>query len=152
MPTCFSIYPTLQLSTFNMEGTISASEVKDCFATYTHHSDFDPSYPLVMDARRVDEVEATFSEILLAATAVLPRILMLSPGTPAALIANKPHVLSTAKMLEEVLSFLSQIRLRVVTSVPEAALLVGKTEKDTQLLLLGLHTVSCNSKTLRRVR
>lgn len=137
MPTSFSIYPSLRLSVFRMEGTITVAEGKRCFVSYTDHPDFDASYTMVTDARAVTEVEASFQEILFGASSILQQILRVDPGTAAIVIVQKESVFAMARMLEQVVSFLSRIQMRVVTSLADASTLMGEGGFDLGEVLAG---------------
>ena len=137
MPTSFSIYPSLRLSLFRMDGRITAADGKRCFISYTDHPEFDAGYAMLTDAREVTEVEASFQEILFGASSMLERIKRIAPGTPAIILVQRESVFAMARVLEQVLNFLCRIQMRVVTSPSEVHAGLGLAAGDLNLLLAG---------------
>ena len=124
----FWIFPQQRISLFRFEGQVSVAIARKAFESYVQHPDFDPSYPMITDARGVLEVDASFRQIVRNILGLSRPLCRFDRPVPSVVLVGNDTVFGMVRMLEQVLDSVSRIELRAVWSEAEALSLARRTE------------------------
>lgn len=109
----FRIYPEKRVAIFKFWDEVSTASAKQAFVQYTSHEDFDPSYVMLTDAREVSRIDATFLGILHGVEGLRDVLAKFDRGTISVVLVKDSTQFGYVRMLEQVLDFLSPIRIRI---------------------------------------
>lgn len=122
----FTIVPGKGVTYFKFWDDVTSSSAKEAFVQYTKDAGFDPGYLMVTDAREVTRVHASFQSILFGVESLRDLLAKFERGTISAILVNDSTQFGYARMLEQVLDFLSPIKVIVAYDEQELLALAGK--------------------------
>lgn len=108
------VFPEKRVAFFKFWDDVATVSAKEAFVRYTKDENFDPTYLMVTDAREVTNIHATFQDVLFGVEGLRDLLAKFEPGTVSAILVSDSTQLGYARMLEQVLAFLSPITVRVV--------------------------------------
>lgn len=122
----FKVFPEKRLAFFKFWDDVSIRSAKEAFLGYTKDENFDPSYLMVTDAREVTSIDASFQGILFGVEGLRNQLANFERGTISAIVVRDGTQLGYARMLGQVLDFLSPIKVRIAFDEDELRTLVEK--------------------------
>jgi hypothetical protein len=125
-----NIRPDLKLVCFRFTGQIRVPDVRDAFLDWANRPEFDASYVMLSDGRRVTTVDATFLGILTAAQGVQADLKKFDQGALSVVLVSTQTVFGMARILEQVLDFTSKLKMVTVWSPEEAMQLARRSDLD----------------------
>jgi hypothetical protein len=124
----FKILPEKRVAFFKFWDDVSTVAAKEAFVRYTKDEDFDPAYLMVTDAREVTSIHATFQGILFGVEGLRDLLAKFERGTISAILVSDSTQFGYARMLEQVLDFLSPITVRIAFDEDELRTLAKRPE------------------------
>lgn len=121
-----------------MWGLVSVKEAKQCFLDYVAHPDFDPTYVMLTDARGVDEIDASYRDILLNVMGLIKPLRHFKDKALSVILVENDMAYGMAHMLQQVLDSVSPIRVQTVEDEVSALALIDRPEKDFTTFLAAL--------------
>jgi hypothetical protein len=120
MPYELQVLPEAGVAFFRFVGQVNAREGMEAFLLYTEHSSFSPEHVMLTDARGVTSIDASFIEVLSICLSLRAQLGKFDKEVLSVVLVGTEHQFGFARMLEQVLNLLSNIRLHVVNGVDEA--------------------------------
>ena len=113
---------------------ITVSDGRRAFLDVINHPGFDPMVPILADLRGVTDLAVDFPGMFMAVQAVLKHIRRFSAQSKTVLLTGNDMQYGTARMLQQVVEAVSQLRFTVVDSTDEAAAKLGLSVADLETL------------------
>ena len=120
---------------FKFWNDVSIESAKEAFVRYTKDENFDPSYLMVTDAREVTSIHASFQGILFGVDGLRDQLGIFEQGTISAILVSNSTQSGYVRMLEQVLSFLSPITVRIAYHEDALRALVQRPDLDLAQLV-----------------
>jgi hypothetical protein len=133
----FKVFPEKRVAFFRFWGDVSTASAKEAFVQYTKDENFDPTYLMVTDARGVTKIHATFESVLFGVEGLRNLLTKFERGTISAILVSDTTQLGHARMLEQVLAFLSPITVRIAFQEDELRAVAQRPDLDIELLAAG---------------
>jgi hypothetical protein len=130
----FRVYPERRVVFFRFWDDVTTVSAKEAFVQYTKDQNFDPTYLMVTDARGVTSINATFQSILFGVEGLRNLLSKFERGTISAILVKDSTQLGYARMLEQVLAFLSPITVRIAFDEDSLRVLAQRPDLDIQQL------------------
>lgn len=122
----FSVVPQKSVTYFKFWDDVTVASAKEAFVQYTRDPNFNPKYLMVTDARDVTEIHATFQGVLFGVEGLRDLLAQFDRGTISAILVSDSTQFGYVRMLEQVLDFLSPIKVRVAYNERELFQLAGR--------------------------
>ena len=129
------VFPEKRIAFFKFWDDVATVSAKEAFVQYTRDENFDPSYLMVTDARDVTRIHASFQDVLFGVEGLRDLLAKFERGTISVILVSDSTQLGYARMLEQVLAFLSPITVKVVFD--EAALRTATDRPDLDVKQLA---------------
>ncbi|MFZ1468997.1 MAG: hypothetical protein WAT09_08445 [Paracoccaceae bacterium] len=117
-----------------MSGRITVSDGRQAFLDLVAHPAFDPAIPFFVDIRAVTEVAADFKGVFSAVQAVRAEMGRFNAGSQFVVVTGEGTSFGMVRMVQQVVEVVARLRMRVVASVDEAAVLLGVSAADLDTL------------------
>lgn len=133
----FKVFPEKRVAFFRFWDDVSTASAKEAFVRYTKDKNFDPTYLMVTDARGVTKIHANFQSVLFGVEGLHDLLAKFKRGTISAILVHDNTQLGYARMLEQVLAFLSPITVRIAFCEDELRTVSQRPDLDIELLAAG---------------
>ncbi|MFN5998716.1 MAG: hypothetical protein ACK47C_05980 [Paracoccaceae bacterium] len=115
----FTIIPEKRTAFFKFWDEVSVASAKNAFVSYTLHKDFDPTNVMVTDAREVTSIHASFQSVFFEVQGLRELLGRFAPGAVSVILVRDSTQFGYARMLQQVLDYMSPIKLLVAYSEDE---------------------------------
>lgn len=122
---------------FKFWDDVSIGSAKEAFVRYTQDENFDPSYLMVTDAREVTSVHASFQGVLFGVEGLRDQLANFEHGTISAILVRDGTQFGYARMLGQVLDFLSPIKVHIAFDEDELRTLADRPDLNIAELSVG---------------
>lgn len=127
--------PDTGLILVQFAGRMTVADGRAAFLELMARPGFDPEVPILVDMLGVTDLVADFMSILLAVQGVRAQLGRFRPQSRVvALVGGETHY-GMARIVEQVVETVSDLRIRVTLTVTEAAAHLGMTETEVSALL-----------------
>jgi hypothetical protein len=109
----FKVFPEQRIAYFKFWDDVSIGSAREAFVGYTQDENFDPSYLMVTDAREVTSINASFQGVLFGVEGLRDQLARFEQGATSIILVSDSTQMGYARMLEQVLAFLSPIKVRI---------------------------------------
>jgi hypothetical protein len=133
----FKVFPEKRIAFFKFWDDVSTVAAKEAFIQYTKDENFDPSFLMVTDAREVTKIHATFQSVLFGVEGLRQPLAKFERGTISAILVSDSTQFGYARMLEQVLAFLSPIVVRIAFHEDELRTVAQRPDLDIEQLALS---------------
>lgn len=133
----FKVFPEKRIAFFKFWDDVSTASAKEAFVQYTRDESFDPTYLMVTDARGVTKIRATFQSVLFGVEGLRNLLTKFEKGTISAILVSDTTQFGYARMLEQVLAFLSPITVRIAFHEDELRAVAERPDLDIGQLSLN---------------
>lgn len=104
-----TIIPEKRIALFDFQGDMSVSDGRQVFLDYVRWNNFDPKHVMMTDARKVTSVSATFAQVFAAVQTLREQLGNFERGALSIVLVQNSNQFAYARMLEQILDFLSPI-------------------------------------------
>jgi hypothetical protein len=125
-----TIIPEKGIALFDFQGDMSVNEGRQVFLEYVSCNNFDPKHVMMTDARKVTSVSATFAQVFAAVQTLREQLGNFDRGALSIVLVQNSNQFAYARMLEQILDFLSPITIRVAYNEEEALSLAARSERS----------------------
>jgi hypothetical protein len=132
----FAIFPERRIAFFKFWDDVSTVSAKEAFIRYTNDENFDPAYLMVTDARAVTSIHATFQSILFGVEGLRDLFAKFERGSISAILVSNTTQFGYARMLEQVLAFLSPITVRIAFHQEALRAVTQRPDLDIEQLVI----------------
>ncbi|MGB4828672.1 MAG: hypothetical protein WBP18_15640 [Paracoccaceae bacterium] len=132
---CLTLSSDPRIFILQFRDRMTVSEARQGFVDIVAHPEFDPAIPIFAVLRGVTELVADFPGIFGAVQAVRKQIKRFGPGSKCVILAGNEVHYGVARMLEQIVDAMSQLRIRVVARADEAAKALGLTVEALEALM-----------------
>lgn len=133
----FKVFPEKRIAFFKFWDDVSTVSAKEAFVQYTKDENFDPSFLMVTDAREVTNIHATFQSVLFGVEGLRQLLAKFERGTISAILVSDSTQFGYARMLEQVLAFMSPIVVRIAFHEDELRTVAQRPDLDIEQLALS---------------
>jgi hypothetical protein len=133
----FKVFPEKRVAFFKFWDDVSTVSAKEAFIQYTNDENFDPSFLMVTDAREVTKIHATFQSVLFGVEGLRQPLAKFERGTISAILVSDSTQFGYARMLEQVLAFLSPIVVRIAFHEDELRTVAQRPDLDIEQLAVS---------------
>jgi hypothetical protein len=133
----FKVFPEKRVAFFKFWDDVSTVSAKEAFIQYTNDENFDPSFLMVTDAREVTKIHATFQSVLFGVEGLRQPLAKFERGTISAILVSDSTQFGYARMLEQVLAFLSPIVVRIAFHEDELRTVAQRPDLDVEQLAVS---------------
>jgi hypothetical protein len=131
------VFPEKRVVFFRFWDDLSTASAKEAFVQYTKDEDFDPTYLMVTEARDVTTIHATFQSVLFGVEGLRSLLARFEKGTISAILVSDTTQFGYARMLEQVLAFMSPITIRIAFHEDELRAVAQGPDLDIKQLALN---------------
>jgi hypothetical protein len=126
----FRIFPEERIAFFKFWDDVSTASAKEAFVRYTRDENFDPAFLMVTDARDVTRIDASFQGILFGVEGLRDLLGKFERGTISAILVSDSTQFGYVRMLQQVLDFLSPIKMRIAYDEEELRAIAMRPDLD----------------------
>jgi len=113
MSIAFTVHPDLNLAYFRLRGRTDVAECARAYTDYLKHSDFQPNHIMLTSTVDLENIDASFTRILVAVERVAPTFRLFRTETTSVIHARDDVVFGLARMLQQIVEPLSKFRFDV---------------------------------------
>jgi len=120
---------------------MTAEDGRQAFLTLVDHPEFDLTIPILVDVRQVTEITADFTGVFAVVQALKARMASFDRGTRFVVLTGGGVSFGMARMLQQVVDVITQLRMTVLATGAEACMVLDLAEAELEDLVAGRSTV-----------
>ena len=120
-----------------MKGTVAVNEGRQAFLSILDHPGFEPMIPILVDIREIEEIVADFKGVFMAVQVLKSRMASLNRKSLFLVLAGDGASFGMARMLQQVVEVITELRMKVVATPAEACARLGCSETVLEGLVAG---------------
>lgn len=120
-----------------MQDRMTADDGRLAFLGLVTHPEFEPTIPVLVDIRRVIEITADFKGVFMTVQALKAKMAALDCQTRFVVMTGEGASFGMARMLQQVVEVITQLRMTVVATSAEACAILGIPEPIMEAVVAG---------------
>ena len=129
-----------RLFVLSIRDRMTTEDGRQALLALLDHPEFEPTIQVLVDIRQVTEIAADFKSIFAVVQVLKTRMGRFDRGTRFVVMTGEGASFGMARMLQQVVDVITQLRMTVVATGAEACKVLDLTEEDLEDLVAGRRT------------